>query len=203
MSDLAQENEPLQLANGMSINPSDGSVIDDFDPADEYIEVPSNKEAVREITAVNRTISDLPDIPDNMNSVAVIMCYTLFGLSDIQIGIATKLTEEQIKNIKSSDVYSTYNDEIVETIVKQEQSNVRNIFSNHAHTAANKIVKLVGSKNEGIAISAAKDILDRDGHRPADVVEHRLTMDDTLEIIHVFKDETKSNQLPVIEIIKE
>jgi len=197
---LAEPNEPLILANGMKINPSNGFVIDN--EAD-FVEVPTNKEAIRKITEVNRTISDLPDIPKNMNTISIILTYTLFGLSEMNIGIATGLTSEQIANIKMSDAYAKFNDEIVTNLVTQEASNVRNIFSEHSHKAAMKIVNLVSSDNTGIALSASKDLLDRAGHRPVDIVEHKLTLDDSLEIIHVIKDETKTNELPVIDIIQE
>jgi len=208
---LAETFEPLQLKNGMSIDPKDGSVMgedfddpeSDYETPEEFIEVPTNQEAVRQITAVNKTITDLPDIPKNMNSIAVVMCYTLFGLSDMNIGIATGLTLEQIANVKMSDTYASYNDEIVTSIVKQEQDNVRNLFAEHSKTAVKKVVKLIRHKNPGIALAASKDVLDRAGHRPADVVEHRLTMDDSIKIVRIIKDETKTNELPPIELTKE
>jgi len=200
MSELADVSEPLELLNGIKIDPSTGKVIKDDIEDSEYIEVPTNKEAINKITAVRRTLKDLPDIPKNMNVISIILTYTLFGLSDEHIALATDLTLPQISNIKLSEAYSKYNDQIVSTLVKQEQDNVRGIFATHANTAANKLVTLVQSDNDGIALSAVKDLLDRDGHRPADIVEHNHTINDSLEIIYIVKNETEENLTPIIDI---
>jgi hypothetical protein len=48
-----------------------------------------------------------------------------------------------------------------------------------------------------LAFKASQDILDRAGHRPADVIEHRHRMEDSLNIVITKRDETK--QLPTLE----
>lgn len=192
---LAEDNEPLILADGTKIDPVTGDVI--TDPVADYIEVPNNQEAVQTVLNVRRRIDELPDIPKNMQGVSVILSYTLFGLSDDDIAIATGLTIEQVGNIKMSDTYTKFSDNIVEGLMKSEQSNVRDIISAGSRKAAQKVVNLVNSKHDALAFAAAKDILDRDGHRPADVIEHRHTMDDSLEIIVTYE---KDNELPPIDV---
>ena len=49
-----------------------------------------------------------------------------------------------------------------------------------------------------LGFAAAKDILDRAGHRPADVVEHRHRLDNSLQIEIIRKDENTAS-LPVID----
>jgi hypothetical protein len=49
-------------------------------------------------------------------------------------------------------------------------------------------------------MAAAKDVLDRSGHRPSDVVEHRHRMDGGLVIEIVKRD---GAQMPVIDMESE
>ena len=72
------------------------------------------------------------------------------------------------------------------------------MFVSSSKLAANKMVAMVNSSNEATALSAAKDILDRGGHRPADVVEHRLRVDGGLKIEIVRKD--ASSSFPTIDV---
>jgi len=194
----------LTLYNGKKIDLTTGKVVVTLKTIEpKLISIPTNVAAVNKITAVNATIESLPDVPKNMNIVSVILSYTLFGLSSTDIAIILDTTVEQVENIKISTVYEQFSSKIVETLVKTTQQDVRSIFSQHAHNAATKIVNLVDSDNESISLAASKDLLDRDGHRPADVVEHKHSMEDSLEIIHITKDETKENNLPPINIFKD
>ena len=45
------------------------------------------------------------------------------------------------------------------------------------------------------ALEAAKDILDRGGHRPVDIVEHINRMDGELRIVHIKKDESAISKI--------
>ena len=45
------------------------------------------------------------------------------------------------------------------------------------------------------ALDAAKDVLDRGGHRPVDIVEHINRMDGELRIVHIKKDENAINNI--------
>ena len=49
------------------------------------------------------------------------------------------------------------------------------------------------------ALEAAKDLLDRGGHRPVDIVEHVNKMDGELRIVHIRKDETKEKAIQDVE----
>ena len=74
---------------------------------------------------------------------------------------------------------------------------VRTLFVQGSRNAASRMVGLMNSESESIQIAAAKDILDRAGQRPADVVEHRHRMENSLRIEVVKKDSLED--IPVIE----
>jgi hypothetical protein len=184
---------------------ADGTVIDTESRRPEkkrnekLIEVPSNTEAQREITAVRRRVSDLPLPPKQMNMLSVVLSYTLFGLSDYEIAVATQLSEQQIGQIKMLDAYTSMYDTVIATIIKQDSEDIRTMFAQHAKSAFKKVVAISEeSENELAALSASKDILDRAGFRPADVIEHRHKLDGGLTIEIIKRD--KTIEVPTLDI---
>jgi hypothetical protein len=194
MNALAEVNEPLVLADGTKINPADGTVIEDA-PA-ELIEIPSHSQAVALITKTRRRIADLPDIPQRMHVIGAVLSYRLFGLDDTEIALATGMTEEQIGRIIVSDAYTSLHEKAIEGILSSDAENVRNLFAQGARKAAQTVTKLSTLPN-ALGFRAAKDVLDRAGMRPADVVEHRHKLDGELHIVHIRKD--TRDELPVVE----
>ena len=194
---LPDADEPLLLADGTKIDPATGKVI--RDQINKFVSVPSPSEAQRLVVRAKKSVNDLPLPPRQLSGVALVAFYTLFGLSDIDIALAIdgKLTTEQIENIKSSDAYIEFMATAKENILNTETETIRDVFQQNAKVAASKIVELATGDNDVLAFKASQDLLDRAGHRPADVVEHRHRMEDSLQIVITKRDETK--QLPVID----
>lgn len=186
---LPKEGEPLQLADGSLLMP-DGS-IKKPSTQEEYVEVPTNQQAVQQITAVRRRVAELPEVPEKMNAVSVVLAYHLFGLSDRDIGIATNLSEQQVSNIRMTSAFSSMMEAVVESIQKQGIDDVRALLAQKAKNAATKVSDLLNAEAEAVQLQAAKDILDRAGHRPADVVEHRHKMEGGLHIVVEKRDRTQ------------
>lgn len=194
---LVDVEQGLRLADGSVVLPS-GKVVKHNK---QMVEVPSNTDAQRIVTATRRRLSDLPSVPRTMNAVSVVLCYTLFGLGDDEIAIATGMTVEQVGRIKMLEAYGSMQQTITDQIAQSDGSSVRNLLANHARTAAAKLVNLVENGDDSIALAAAKDVLDRGGHRPADVVEHRHKMEGGLTIEVRRKDDTV--QTPVVDVTPE
>lgn len=199
--DLPIGNEPLQLADGTKIDCSSGKVIRD-NPA-KFVSVPSPSEAQRIITRTKMTIAELPLPPKQLSAVAMVAFYTLYGLSDRDISIALeeKLTEDQIKHVRKLDAYAEFMSTAKANMLHTETETVRELFEKHAPIAAQKVIELAQSDAEVLAFKASQDVLDRAGHRPADIVEHRHTMENSLNIVYIKKDETQ--QVPTIDITPE
>lgn len=192
---LPDAGEPLKLADGSLVYPN-GKVVR---PKATLVEVPTAEEAKRTVVAARRRIADLPAVPKAMNAISVVLCYTLFGLADEDIAIASGLSIDQIGQIKMLDAYETLQQELLQQIMQSDISDVRSMFVEHSKTAAKKIIEIARSDEGALALSAAKDILDRAGHRPADVVEHRHKMEGGLTITVVKKD----NDAPTIDLTPE
>ena len=196
---LAKADTPLRLADGTLVYPG-GRTESVARSEPEFVEIPTHAEAQRIITATRRKLADLPEMPRTMNTISVVLSYSLFGLDDEEIGIATGLGVEQIGRIKMSDPYTQMHEGIVRTIMESETTIVRDLLAQNARSAAMVVVDSLSAPSRADRMAAAKDILDRSGHRPSDVVEHRHRMEGGLVIEIVRKD---ANALPVIDIDKE
>lgn len=186
---LATSAQPLVLADGRLVFP-DGNIVDPKQAQEQLVEVPTNREAVSLVVTARRKLSDLPDVPKTMNTISVVLSYSLFGLDDVEIALATGMTEDQIGRVKMHDAYTQMKDSVVSTILTSETDDVRALFQQHSRLAVSKMVSVLqSSKSEANKIVVARDFLDRAGHRPADVVEHRHKMDGGLVIEIIRRDD--------------
>lgn len=197
MATLPIENEPLILADGTKIDPANGKVIKD---KPQLIAVPSSSEAQRIVARTRKSVAELPLPPQQLSGVALVAFYTLFGLHDNDIAIALdgKLTIEQIERIRKLDAYIEFMETAKANIVNTQQDTVRELFQRHAEQAATTIINQSQSDNEVLAFKASQDVLDRAGHRPADIVEHRHKMEDALNIVYIEK--KLGEEVPVIDV---
>ena len=190
--------EPLVLADGTKINPLDGKILKD----NILVEVPNTREIQRDIVAARKRIADLPLPPEQMNTLSLVMAYSVFGLSDKDIGNVLSLSQDQIHNIKMNNAYNELQQNLVQSIIHSDTTEVRDLFVLNSKTSAQLFVDTVNDTEMGIGtrLSAANNILDRAGHRPADIVEHRHKVEGGLRIEYVKKEE---QDIPTIDITPE
>lgn len=147
-----------------------------------FEEVPSNREMQKQHVRLRIQLADLPLPPKQMNLVSLICMYTMMGLNDLDIALATGLEPERIDRIKMLDAYTTVYQSVIDSIVSDEAEDVRMVITANAKKAINTVTELLSDEFSAIRLSAAKDILDRAGHRPVDIIEHKHTMDGELRI---------------------
>lgn len=192
----------ITLADGTVIDTMTGKPHRANGVATGFTVIPSSAEAVREVTRVRKRLADLPEVPEKMNIIAVISAYYLFGLEDFEIAHATGLTERQVGNIKMTSGFTDMIGALQKNMMDGQADDVRSIISEGARKAAQRMISSIDSGNEQAAIVAAKDVLDRAGHRPNDIVEHRHSIDGGLTIEYVKK--SVAEDLPKINLtIKE
>lgn len=196
MTISADPNEPLVLADGTKINPMTGAVVKEK-KVREFVEIPSASEAQAIVARTRRSIAELPLAANQMNSLAAVLTYTMWGLSNQDIAIALGISLEQVKNIKKLDEYKALSNDIVKAVMEHEANDIRNFFQQNARDAAERIVEFAG-EDGALGFSAAKDILDRAGHRPADVHEHRIKREEQLTIVYVDKKHDRDD-IPAID----
>ena len=192
---LATGVEPLTLADGTVIDPANGAVV--MDDSEDLIEVPSMRQMQREYVMTRRRVRDLPVPPDKMNTISMVLCYSLLGISDEDIAGILNLEETQVGRIRMSDTFKEIREEVVHSIVENDTESVRSMISQAGVLGATRVVEGLNSPNEVTRISSAKDLLDRGGHRPVDVIEHKHKIEGGLKIEYVTKEE---NDIPIIDI---
>jgi len=191
----------LTLADGTQINMRTGRPVTRDGVAPGYVAIPSNTEAVREVTRVRRRLADLPELGARMNVVSAIAAYYMFGLEDFEIAHATGMTEGQVGRIRTTDAFTQIVDAITQNLVEGQAAGVRDMIEREAANAARNVVSLMSSDDEKVALVAAKDILDRAGHRPVDVVEHRHKVEGGLVIEYVSRG--GNDDVPMIDMSVE
>lgn len=182
---LADAYEPLILADGTKIDPSNGKVIRENKFS--FTEIPSASQAVAIVAKAKRSVAELPLPPQKMNAVSLVLFYSMWGLADNDIAITVGISRDQVKNIKALPEYLSASQDIQQSILQHETNEVRDIFQKHARGAAQKIIEIAANADEDspLGFAAAKDVLDRAGHRPADVVLHKHGLDDSLKIVYI------------------
>lgn len=185
----------ITLADGTKIAQT-GKVIKEKKYT-QFVEVPKGSEAQAIVAKSRRTVAELPFQPGQMNVVSLVLFYTMWGLGVADVAIQLGVTADQVKNIQQLEAYISLSEDIKKSVLEHEANDVRSLMQKHATGAAQKIIDLV-EEDGALGFAAAKDILDRAGHRPADVVEHRHKMEDTLRIEIVEK--KAEPEIPLINI---
>ena len=142
--------------------------------------------------------SDLPAPPKQMNTISVILSYSLQGISDYDISMILSISEDAVLNIKKTDVYREVQANIIKSITESDLSDVRSLFVQKSRTAAQVMFDVLDDDDVGVLtkMTAAKDVLDRAGQRPVDIIEHRHKMEGGLTIEYV----DKKDDIPTIDI---
>ena len=188
---LAGQGEPLKLADGRVVYPG-GDIADPRRP----VSVDTSVEPVIR-PQVRRRVTDLPALPKQMNAIGAVFSYVMFGLDDEEIASATGLGLAQVASIRDSDPYRQLHEAVIRTVLDGQSDTVREMLARNARHAATTMVEALQSGTRADRMAAARDILDRSGHRPADVVEHRHRMDGGLVIEVVKRDEVR---IPTIDM---
>lgn len=188
-------------------NPDDAALVNGetlIDPRSEaYVEVPTHRDAQRQVVATRRRLADLPDVPQRMNTISVVLTYELFGLFPNDVALATGLTLEQVTNIMMLDAYQDMRSTVVNGIVEKDAETVRDVFMQKSLRSASRIVELAESSRPDIALAASREVLDRGGHTVKQIVEHRHKMEGGLVIEVIKRDNTREVPTIDVTVVKE
>lgn len=76
---------------------------------------------------------------------------------------------------------------ILEEKTEQAERERRRRYKGAAQRAVNKLVRLLDSKNDKVALAACKDILDRAGDKPSDKVDLSGTLETTNKLDSILR----------------
>lgn len=193
----------ITLADGTVISTRTGRPVrSDAATPPGYIAVPTNAEAVREVVRVRRRLADLPEPPQRMNVISCVAAYYLYGLDDVEIAHAIGCTLGQVGVLKTTQAFTELVEAMQRSIVETQQDDVRAMLNAGARQAADTVMEMLASNDDKVALIAAKDVLDRAGHRPVDVVEHRHRVEGGLVIEYVKRGEHDAD-VPALDLQAE
>lgn len=159
------------------------------------VEVPSHSEAQKLVVTTRRRIADLPAVPKTLNIINAVLAYELFGLSKSEIALALSSTVQQVDAIQALPAYTEMLNAVRESVMEAQRETVQGLLVAHARGAAQVIINELDGPSPDRAMVAAKDVLDRTGHRPADRVEHLHKVSGGLRIELV-----KASDVPTLTI---
>jgi hypothetical protein len=196
---VEDSSEVLVLADGTKIDKKTGGVVRDKIETPELLAETENDETVDEDEIgdikkripINRFLADLPGDVNSTRAIAVICGLTLFGLNDREISIVCNTDMDKVTAIKQSERFQDFSTGIIDNVMRAQSDNIRALFISNSKEAADTIVSGLKSKDFSLRYGVSKEILDRAGFRPADVVEHRVKHENELKIVHIRGDAEK------------
>lgn len=164
---LAKPGDPLVTASGEVVEPeSDG---EDMGQASQLVppSTPVPFKVYRPIS--KRVMSDLRAPAQAVNVSAVVLVYTLLGLSDSELCEATGLSAIDVAKVRDSRIYSECFGSVMTELINANSEYIECRISAYSGLALNNVADIAQrAKNQAIKLAASKDLLDRAGHRPQD-----------------------------------
>lgn len=201
----------VRLADGTLIDPLTRQPVipsppqDDTSPVDGSgddgitLASPSNDTIV---PLARRSLLDLTLNPQQMAVVNNVLVYSMWGLPDDEIAIQCDCTLEDVLVVRELNEYVTMRDALIAGVRASYTATAHGVISQHAVTAAKTIVTALKSNSKKLQMEAAKDILDRSGHRPIDHAQVNINLnkgaDDQL-VIRVVREQERPH-IPTLDI---
>lgn len=201
----------IRLSDGTLIDPLTRQPISSSPRAeDENEEVVDDGAVTQDLlappgTIVATTRRSMLDLTLNSQQMAVVnnvLVYTLWGLPDDEIAIQCKCDLADVLTVRELREYKTMHDALIDGMRASYTATAHGVISKSAISAANVVVSNLRSGSKRMAFDAARDILDRSGHRPSDhsgiSVSINQGRDDQL-VIRVVR-ESERPHIPTLDI---
>jgi hypothetical protein len=166
----------IRLADGTLIDPQSRQPVsssprrDELSPSDSVIEDGGveDQDLGTVVPLSRRSLLDLTLNAQQMAVVNNVLVYTLWGLPDDEIAIQCNCTTDDVAVVRDLDEYAKMRDALIGGVRATYTATAHGVISKSAVAAANVVVSGLRSSSKRMAFDAARDILDRSGHRPAD-----------------------------------
>lgn len=142
-------------------------------------------------------IAELGTTPKLIIPTTVVVSLTLTGIADSEICVLLGISPQQLTRIRGLDLYDDLRSRMIVRLRESDKELIRQKLYNTAETAAQTLATLVTSKSEKIQLAAANSILDRTGHKAADILEVRQSFENEMRVRII--DDSKDNDIPTID----
>lgn len=214
-ADVTNESEALEISVSL-LRLQDGTLIDPLtrEPMNVITKEVNNKEDEEDIpptyevdpSSLNlkalerRSIMDLKLSPSHMAVINNVLVFTVWGMPDDEIATVCNCDVFDIEKIRQLDEYSQMQGALTEGMFAAIANDVQGRLTLASLTAADRIVQGLNSKSGDIRMAAAKDILDRSGHRAADRVEHIHSFGEEAELTIRVTHDSDKDDIPTIDL---
>lgn len=139
-------------------------------------EIMNGGRARKTLERLHRRLGDLPsDDPKKLNPIAAVITYTALGLSDADIATALGATPEQIGVLKESDIYNQLSELFDQGTFEDARRNAKHILARASDLAADRMVGLIGSGDDSLALAASRDVMKFNGLSTDQTNEKRVS----------------------------
>lgn len=149
---------------------------------------------------VRRSLLDLTLSHQQMAFVNNVLVYTLWGLPDDEIATVCGCSAVDVQIVRDLKEYGEMHDGLMDGIRRAYIATAHGIIASAADTAAGIVVNALRSKSPRMQMEAAKDVLDRSGHRPADHQSLNLKIGDEDSLVIRVVRESEKPRIPTIDL---
>lgn len=202
MADEPKSVNLLRLADGTLIDPLTRGPYTSARVEGDGVETAPPAPEVDTITpTVRRSLHDLKLNRHQMAVVNNVLVYTLWGLPDDEIAIQCECTLTDVESVRNLQEYATMHDALVGGLRSSYLASAQGMISDAAIGAACVVVETSKKGRGRLQFDAARDILDRSGHRPVDRASISLNLDSGSDdlVIRVVR-ESEKPKIPTIDM---
>jgi hypothetical protein len=149
-----------------------------------------------------RSLLDLTLNAAQMAVVNNVLVYTLWGLPDDEIAIQCNCSVSDVHTVRDLDEYTRMHDALLAGMRQSYTASAHGIISKAAVAAARVVVSSLQSPSKRMQFDAAREVLDRSGHRAADHAQININLnkgtDDAL-VIRVVR-ESEQPHVPTLDL---
>jgi len=187
----------IRLADGTIIDPITKKPIAQPDPPEAILEEPTVPLPTIQSES-RRSLHDLTLSAPQMAIINNVLVYTLWGLPDDEIALVCNCTPDDVNIVRSLKEYTDMRDALIEGLRKAYMSQADGIIAQASTLAASIVVGALKDKRK--SFEAAKDVLDRSGHRPTDRNSLNLHVNNEDQLVIRVMRETHEPRTPVIDL---
>ena len=159
---LARPGDPYVTTNGKVLADDGGEIT-----ALPSVDALGPSSARGHVSSRRRSLDDLPTDPKTQTAIAVVLFYSLVGLTDTEIAFTVGIKTTEIAQLKKLDAYQeTYEMLFWEMIHANGKSLVAKIAAKAPGALDNLFELADNAENENAKLKANQDILDRSGLHP-------------------------------------
>lgn len=165
---LPKPGDPLITEQGEVLAPEDSEEETYYN--DGSVPLPQTAVPFKFYRPVNkRVLSDLRAPNSAINVAVVVLSYTLLGISDAEICMATGLDGPEVAKVRDSRVYSECFGNIMQELINANAEYIECRLAAYSGMALSNVAGIAKTaKNQAVKLSANNSILDRAGFRPQD-----------------------------------